>query len=136
MNKAYRLESGEHDRIMRSLIQELAQIPDVVFAYLYGSYAELRTFHDIDVGVFLRSADPQFQTEPALAKRLSSVLKLPVDVRVLNHAPISFLYHVLRGKLLISQDHELLSSLIENTVRRHLDIAPLRRQATKEAFAE
>jgi hypothetical protein len=136
MKKAHRLGTKEHNRTVRALIKELARDPEIIFAYLYGSCAESRPFHDVDVGVFLREPDEQSQTVLTLAQRLSSVLRMPVDVRALNEAPMSFLYHVLRGELLISHDDDLLSSLIENTVRRYLDIAPLLRRATKEAFAE
>lgn len=68
-------------------------------------------------------------------RRLSSGLQIPVEVSVLNGAPTSFVFHVLRGELLISNNDELLSTLIEETARRYLDISPLRRRATKEAFS-
>jgi predicted nucleotidyltransferase len=126
--------SGEPDRIVEVLVRELAQDPEVVFAYLYGSCAESRPFRDIDVGVYLKSPSEHSNNVLDLMQRLGSELKLPVDVRILNHAPLSFLYHVLKGELLISNDDDLLSLLIENTTRQYLDIAPLRRQATKEAF--
>ena len=50
-------------------------------------------------------------------------------------APVSFRFHVLREELILSRDEHLLGDLIENTVRRYLDIAPLLRRSTKETFA-
>jgi hypothetical protein len=126
--------SGEPDRIVEVLVRELAHDPEVVFAYLYGSCAEWRPFRDIDVGVYLRSRGEHTLKVLDLVQRLGSALKRPVDLRILNDAPISFLYHVLKGELLISNDDDVLSLLIETTTRQYLDIAPLRRQATKEAF--
>ena len=58
-----------------------------------------------------------------------------MDVRIVNEVPISFLYHVLRGMLLFSRDDVRLAEVIEDTTRRYLDIAPLLRHSTKEAFA-
>ena len=48
---------------------------------------------------------------------------------------MSFCFHVLREERILSRDERLLSDLIEDTVRRYLDIAPLLRRSTKETFA-
>src|SRR5712691_5437124 len=58
-----------------------------------------------------------------------------VDVRILNAAPVPFLYHVLKGQILVSREEERLASVMEDTIRRYLDIAPLLRHYTQEAFA-
>jgi hypothetical protein len=58
-----------------------------------------------------------------------------VDVRILNVAPVSFLYHVLRGQLLFCRDDEILAEVTERTISRYLDIAPLVRRGAQEAFA-
>ena len=51
--------------------------------------------------------------------------------------PASFLFHVFReGHLLLSRDDTGLANRMERTVREYLDIAPLRRRATMEAFGE
>ncbi|GAB4108623.1 MAG: nucleotidyltransferase domain-containing protein [Acidobacteriota bacterium] len=120
--------------IVRRLTEELERHPEVVFAYLYGSCAESLPFRDIDLGVFLQSSGKRLKTAHTLSAELSSALALPVDVQLLNRAPTSFLYHVLKGSLLISRDDDLLADLIEETARQYLDLAPLRRQATREAF--
>jgi hypothetical protein len=60
---------------------------------------------------------------------------MPVDVRGLNVAPVSFLYHVLRGQLLFCRDNARLAEVMEQTISRYLDIAPLVRRATQEAFS-
>jgi hypothetical protein len=58
----------------------------------------------------------------------------PVDVRVVNHAPLAFLFHVLRGRLLVAGDERLLADVIERTARAYHDRAPLVRRAVREAF--
>ena len=136
MVKVYKLAPGEYVRIRRVLAAALAREPDIAFAYLYGSFAESSSFHDIDLGVCLDGRANTRERAYSLAERLNSQLKIPVDVRVLNDAPVSFLYHVLRGELLYSRDVDLLSAVMEDTMRRYLDIAPLLRRSTKEAFAE
>ena len=71
-----------------------------------------------------------------LAPRLAARLGMPVDVRVLNQAPVTFLFHVLQGRLLLSREPDFLTDLIERTARTYLDVEPVLRRATREAFAE
>ncbi len=123
-------------RIKDALARELAGYNDIAFAYLFGSAAESESFHDVDVGVYLRDTHSQSAgLALALAQRLSDRLGLPVDVRILNAAPVPFLYRALRGELLLSADDELLADVIETTVQRYLDIEPLLRRGAKEAYA-
>jgi hypothetical protein len=68
-----------------------------------------------------------------LAHQLSSALHIPVDVRI-NHAPLSFLFHTLHGQLLTCQHPDLHATILEQTAREYLDIAPFLRQSTKDAF--
>jgi hypothetical protein len=127
----------ERDRIQQGLAAELASDRRVAFAYLYGSFVESEPFHDIDVGVYLENVQADRLTAAALdlAQRLSDSARIPVDVRVLNVAPVSFLYHVLRGQLVFCRDDAVLTEVMERTVSRYLDIAPLVRRGTQEAFA-
>lgn len=62
-------------------------------------------------------------------------MKTSVDLRVVNNAPVSFLFHVLRGHPLLVRDERVLADLIERTARTYHDRAPLLRRATREAFA-
>lgn len=54
---------------------------------------------------------------------------------MLNESPLSFVYHVLRGRLLVCRDEDFLTQMLEDVPRRYLDLAPLLRQGTKDAFA-
>lgn len=114
----------------------LADEPAVAFAYLHGSFLTELPFHDIDIGVHLTDP-PERQTQHAvdLTDRLSRHVGYPVDVRPLNHAPLSFVFHALQGELLVSHDDELLGRVLDRTGREYLDLAPLLRQATRDAFS-
>jgi len=130
----YRLDEEARARLREQLTRELAIHADVAFAYLYGSFVESDVFHDVDVGVYF-SPPPTGALASALAQSLGDRAKFPVDVRPLNGAPVSFVYHVLRGQLLLSRDDALLAEVMERAVHQYLDIAPLLRHSTKEAFA-
>lgn len=135
--RLHSVDAEHRKRIEESLASGLAQDETIVFACLYGSFAESEPFHDIDVGVYVRDfqADRPTSTALALAQRLSEGVRKPVDVRILNVAPVSFLYHVLRGQLLFCRDDAALAEVMERTISRYLDIAPLMRRGTQEAFA-
>jgi predicted nucleotidyltransferase len=135
VTRCHRLDEEARARLREQLTRELATHADVAFAYLYGSFVESDVFHDVDVGVYFSPPPPIGARASALAQSLSDRAKLPVDVRPLNGAPVSFVYHVLRGHLLLSRDDALLAEVMERTVRQYLDIAPLLRHSTKEAFA-
>jgi len=137
MRRLHRMNREERHRIEQCLAAELTGDRSVTFAYLYGSFVESQPFHDIDVGVYLENVQGDRVTATALdlAQRLSDRARIPVDVRILNVAPVSFLYHVLRGQLVFCRDDAVLAEVMERTVSRYLDIAPLVRRGTQEAFA-
>ena len=135
VRRRYQLDAEARAHVREQLARELATHADVAFAYLYGSFVESDVFHDVDVGVYFSPPPPTGARALALAQFLSDRAKLPVDVRPLNGAPVSFVYHVLRGQLLLSRDDALLAEIMEQTVHQYLDIAPLLRLSTKEAFA-
>ena len=136
MRRLYRAEPAERDRVLRRLTAALEGEPDVEFAWLHGSFPSGGGFHDVDVGVHLNAApDVRFRRGLDLAVRLDRDTGFPVDVRVLNDAPVPFLFHVFRaGRLLLSRNDELLADLMERTVREYLDMEPLLRRATIEAY--
>jgi len=127
----------QREDVLAKLRVELAQVSGLRFAYVYGSVLESDRVHDVDVGIFLD--DPtgaqQMNMIDALSVTLSAAVGLPVDIRVLNEAPLPFLYHVLRGKLVLCRDEIFLTDMLEDVARRYLDLAPFLRNGTKEAFA-
>ncbi len=78
----------------------------MLFAYIFGSFVSLRPFSDIDIGICLdkepeNTMDMEFELENGLEEKL----RLPVDVRILNMAPLSFCYNVVKeGKLIVDND--------------------------------
>lgn len=137
MKQSYSLNQHTRQSIFDRLAGELAGTPEIVFAYVYGSILDSESVHDVDVGLYLDEPELPRRSEilGPLSDRLSAVIELNVDVRLLNVAPVSFLFHVFQGHLLLSRDEELLTNLLEEVPRQYLDIAPLLRQATKEAFS-
>jgi len=82
---------------------------EILFAYLHGSFVKKDAFHDIDVAIYLKRMpasvlEYELQMETDL---LEALRKYIVDVRVLNGAPLSFKYNVIKdGIVLLSKDDD------------------------------
>jgi predicted nucleotidyltransferase len=133
----YTIRPEQREDVLAKLRVELAKVSGLRFAYVYGSVLESDRVHDVDVGIFLD--DPMVVQQMAivdtLTVRLTAAVGFPVDIRVLNEAPLPFLYHVLRGRLLLCRDETFLTDMLEDVARRYLDLAPFLRNGTKDAFA-
>ena len=136
MRRLYDAEPAERERVVRALTAKLEAEPELEFAWLHGSFLGGGGFHDIDVGVYLDAAtDMRSRRALDLGLRMDRDTGFPVDVRLLNDAPVTFLFHVFReGRLLLSRNDERLADLMERTVREYLDMEPLLRRATIEAY--
>ena len=135
-HKTYHLDREERIRLVQHLVENLKTHNEVIFAYLFGSFVEDLPFHDIDIGVYLSIIREEESTFFGLdlSQTLSIRLKIPVDVRVLNFASIPFLYHVIRGNLILERDEEIRLNFVERITARYLDLKPLLLKGTKEAF--
>lgn len=137
--KKYDLSSLRRNRHLESLIARLRDYPEVLFAYLYGSFSEGLPFSDIDVGIYLSDSDmsggemQQYELRKAIDLELS--VGLPVDLKVLNHAPLPLRYHITRGQLLFSRDEPRRYAFLEATWRDYFDYYPLARQFFRDLTA-
>ncbi len=128
------LDADGLERLHDVLRTELEHHPGIAFAYLFGSVLDPVGFRDVDVGIWTTTgSSPTLDLE--LAGHLAEKTGLPLDVRRINGAPGSFVFHVLRGRLLVVSDERLLADVIERTAREYHDLAPLRLQAMREVFA-
>ena len=127
-----RLVTGE--RIAACLAEQI----EVMFAFLYGSFISEPLFRDIDVGVYVAGIEPSqyFACENRLSRLSEDAVDslFPVDVRIINTAPIFFCFEVIRGKLIFSRSEQLLVDFMTSIARRRLDMASLRRHYLREAM--
>jgi predicted nucleotidyltransferase len=134
--KIYNLDREERRKTRKKLEGILKKQEEIEFAYLYGSFIEHLPFHDVDVAVYIGRIQKRETTSCSLdlAQQLSDKLSLPVDVRILNFAPVSFRYHVFRGELISERNEELRSRLMEETIQKYLDLKPILDRSMKEAL--
>lgn len=103
--------------------------PEVRFAYLHGSAAEDRPFHDLDVALYLEPDHPAahdpFDYEMERSIEMTLTLRKEVDVHVLNGAPLGFQHRAVQGKLLFARDSIELADYLERLALRYIDFAHL-----------
>jgi uncharacterized protein len=130
--------------VMENLKAELAAIlrgrQEIRFAILFGSAAEGRAFRDLDVGVFVDRAQVplagDFDFEFDLEEKLRGLTAYPIDVRVINDAPLGFRYNVSRGQPLWINDEEEYYRFRERTWDEWFDFEPIAMQYLKEQSQE
>lgn len=139
--KLYTVSQARKCRIEKTIIKLLSTKEEARFSFLFGSFNDDTEenplpFHDVDVGVFLKGLDKKESVYYTLdlSEELSISTAVPVDVRVLNYAPVTFLFHVVRGKLIIDKDEEDRGDFMKHVVRHYLDMEPLFHRAIKEAY--
>ena len=138
-DRLYSLDVERKLQIELSISDVLRQDESVSFAYLFGSFIDVQLpFHDIDVGVYFSPGKSRLEMSQAaleLGVSLSDKLAFPIDVRVLNHAPVAFVFNVIKGQLIYERDENVRCRVMENTVKNYLDMRPILYHATKEAFS-
>lgn len=132
--------------ILSAIARVLGSDGKIAFAFLHGSLTEREDIHDIDVGIYLKSATAEAATatwrlEVELAEPLEAEARgitgvaVPVDVRVMNHAPLAAQFAVLTGELVYLADVELFTAIVEEIVPRYLDLQPLRERALRDMLS-
>ena len=136
--QTYIFSKKQKEAICLRLADLIKDDSHIQFAYIFGSFNDEIPIHDIDVGILLKGILKKEATRFALdlGGSLTKSLKIPVDIRILNVAPIPFCFQVLRGKLIYVQDMEVHSMFLEDIMRRYLDIQPILHRAAREAFSE
>jgi uncharacterized protein len=124
--KPVSLSPGDRQRIAQSVRSILASSEDIVFAYIYGSFARGEAVRDLDVALYT-TEDKDFLFATDVAELLRKNTGFEVDVTVMNHAPVALQFAILRdGLLLFSKDEALRTALIEKASRQYWEYAHFR----------
>ncbi len=132
--KRYFLSKKEKQKIEIVIREILKKREEIVFAYIFGSFLDNLFFRDIDIGIYLKNIAKKeaFNYEIELGYEIESKIKIPVDLRIINFAPLYFQFHILQGKILFIKDEELWANFLDLTLRKYLDFKPLREEFLKE----
>jgi predicted nucleotidyltransferase len=125
--KYYEMNWEEKGRLLNELKRTLENIESILFAYVYGSFIKRDFFRDIDVAVWIDKPEEAFRHEVDLSSNLEADFKIPVDVHVINEAPLPFKHAVfIWGRLLFSRDKEARIRIVDETIRQYADLRMLR----------
>ena len=125
---------SERPKVLETIAARLRKTDEkIVAAYAFGSFLRPEPFRDIDIGILLAStpSDPlqyELETEGVLSRHI----RLPVDVRLLNQAPVSFSQAAIRGKVIVDADPDCRSDFENRTLKHYFDFARYRRRYLAE----
>lgn len=136
------LNGAERESVLKMLMEALAKEQGLCVAYVYGSFVERGPFRDIDVALYYHPTpefnllDRELDMEVALEEVLIEAgFRIPVDVRIINQAPLSFRYGVIKkGELLLVRDDDRRVDFEVLTLSKYFDFAPFRAAYLKEVM--
>jgi len=130
------INKKQKENIEKKVADFLQKRPEIISAYLHGSFVE-GDFRDVDIAVYLTgiSKGEALQYELNLESELNKLTGFLVDVRILNHAPLSFRFSVIKnGLLLFSRDERIRCGFECLTITEYHDFEFLRGIYRKEAL--
>ena len=96
----------QKNSITKTIVGMLKRRREIISAYLHGSFLE-SCFRDIDVAIYIDEENENVLYELNLERELEEIVGVPVDIRILNRAPLSFRFRVIEdGVLLFSKDEK------------------------------
>jgi uncharacterized protein len=136
IEKYFKITGQEKEDIISRIERFLEKRPDLLFAYVHGSFVSENQYRDIDIAIYLKSTPAELlQMELNLEAELNSVIQYPVDVRILNSAPLSFRYNVIKhGRHIAVINDDARCDFEEMTTSNYFDFAPFRKMYLQEAL--
>ncbi len=128
-----RISESEKEEMKEKIKKILAEKDEVIFAYLHGSFNEIY-FRDVDIAVYVDESKVGdfLDYELKLSAEIEKTVRLPVDVKVLNSALLSFKYRAIKGELLTSNNEEIRFRFIEKTLMEYLGFKPIEEKIIEE----
>jgi len=135
--KTYKIDEYKQKKIKEKIISSLKTKKEIKFAYLHGSFLE-NSFRDIDVAVYLKKVGNKKEVlkyELSLERELEEITGFLVDIRIINHAPLSFRFKVIKDNILLfSKDGGIRSDFECLSIVEYHDFNFLRKRYGREAL--
>lgn len=128
--KVYQMGPEERKKLLQVMKRLLEDMEGVVFAYAHGSFTTGEDFRDLDIALWVQDPGESFDYAVDLSAVLETEAGVPVDVHVLNEAPLPFKRHVFTtGNLLFSVDEDLRLRAMDEALRMYYDLEQLNTEA-------
>ncbi len=115
------------DKIIKKLEKEINSHKEIIFAYIFGSFAEIEntsSFNDIDIAIYIDEIKDVFY-EINLSNKLENLIKIPVDIIRLNTASDVLIYRATQGILIKNIDDNLRINFITTSWKKYWDFQKL-----------
>ena len=132
---SYTLSRSEKEKVIQIISSHFFQQYDEILAvYIFGSFISERHFSDIDIGIInAMDLSKPLDFELKLENRLEKLIKYPIDVRILNRAPISFIQNVFRaGRVIIDKNPNMRADFEGRILKQYFDFSPFRQKYLQE----
>lgn len=132
-----------YKEILNYLKEKLLSKKEIICVYVYGTFAKREPFHDIDLALLLDInylPASLLKYEILLEREVEAELekvgtRFPVDVRVLNQAPLFFRYKVIKeGFPVLVKNEEARVNFEERTFDMYSDFAYFRERYLREVL--
>jgi len=113
--KPKRLSVDEKKRLVDTIRKILEKEDRIEIAVIHGGFLNSGVFRDIDVAIYIDQQSDYIQElvfVEELRDRLEKVTGISVDIQLLNRAPPSFVYNVLKGGKKIVEKKPGISSIL------------------------
>lgn len=125
--KENKVDKEAKKSIVKIIKEYLLEREDMIFAYLHGSFIENGSFRDIDVALFIKGDGKEMEIESDFSYELKEKMGYPVEVKVINMAPVAFQMAVLRkGWVLLNRSEDIRTDFIEDVGRRYREYVHFR----------
>ncbi len=104
--KLYNLTNSEKENIKEKISGLLKKREEIIFSYIHGSFLET-DFRDIDIAVYLIEDKKPLKYELRLERELEDAAGFPIDLRILNHAPLTFRFNIIKNGTLLFSKNEI-----------------------------
>jgi len=110
----HRLSQEEKKKIMKVIAKEIEKFPEVIAAVIFGGFIESELFRDIDIAIFTGykiSYNDVEAFEEKLSNKLEEIVKIPIDVKIIDYAPSWFKVNALSGKKIVEREGAIVARL-------------------------
>ncbi|WP_347489009.1 nucleotidyltransferase domain-containing protein [Desulfoscipio sp. XC116] len=138
--KKYSLYPEEKEELVKRIGILISKRSNAAFAYIYGSFLEDNGFGDIDIAFYfhrknLPAESDIISLEIQMEMELQKEFGYLFDARIINYAPISFCYNVLKnGTPIYIDDDDLRVNFFSMIVKKYIDFLPYRKRYLKEVL--
>jgi hypothetical protein len=124
--------------LMPKALKYLQKRPDVIFAYLFGSFGRGKHFplSDVDVAVYLKEPSDIQEKKMEILGTLIDILQTDeIDLVVLNRAPLPLRMRILENKKVVVDREPFRRHHYESlTMREYFDFSILEKQILNRRF--